>query len=197
MKYKVSVIIILAMTAMAYAQQNDDVLPYRQVPEYPEAYTAGTVVARVIDGLGFRYYWATEGLGEADKDLRLSEDSRSILELMQHIHGLSLMILNTAKKVSNDRGNLPRTPADIDELRAQTLRNLQASAQVFSGRVDLTDYPVVITTPEGSVNYEFWHQLNGPLEDAVWHSGQIAILRRAKGIPMPEGVDFFMGTAKK
>ena len=37
-------------------------LPYYQIPDYPSSYNAATVAARTIDGLGFRYYWATEGL---------------------------------------------------------------------------------------------------------------------------------------
>ena len=41
-------------------------LPYYEIPDYPETYTAGSVAARMLDGLGFRYYWATEGLNEDD-----------------------------------------------------------------------------------------------------------------------------------
>ena len=32
---------------------------YYQIPEYPEKYTSENVTARMVDGLGFRYYWAT------------------------------------------------------------------------------------------------------------------------------------------
>jgi hypothetical protein len=41
-------------------------LPYYEIPDYPESYTAGAVAARMLDGLGFRYYWATEGLRDED-----------------------------------------------------------------------------------------------------------------------------------
>ena len=41
------------------AAGNKDDLPYYQIPEYPAEFTAETVAARMIDGLGFRYRWAT------------------------------------------------------------------------------------------------------------------------------------------
>ena len=37
-------------------------LPYYQIPEPSTEYTAGTSASRMVDGLGFRFFWATEGL---------------------------------------------------------------------------------------------------------------------------------------
>ena len=34
----------------------DKSLPYYQIPSYPETYTAANVAARMVDGVGFRYY---------------------------------------------------------------------------------------------------------------------------------------------
>jgi hypothetical protein len=39
----------------------------------------------------------------------------------------------------------------------------------------------------------FWNAINGPLEDAVWHAGQIVTLRRMAGNPINSKVNFFMG----
>ena len=47
-----------------------DKLPYDKIPDAPESYTAGSVVSRMIDGLGFRYYWATDGLRTEDLQYR-------------------------------------------------------------------------------------------------------------------------------
>lgn len=52
-------------------------LPYKQIPEYPEQYTSGNVIARFIDGLGYRYYWATEGLREQDLAYKPSEKGKN------------------------------------------------------------------------------------------------------------------------
>src|SRR4030095_3596210 len=40
---------------------------YYTIPDTPKSFTANNVAARMVDGLGFRYFWATEGL--TDKDL--------------------------------------------------------------------------------------------------------------------------------
>jgi len=45
-------------------QAQDMELPYHQIPDHAETYSAGNIVSRMIDGLGYRYYWATEGLTE-------------------------------------------------------------------------------------------------------------------------------------
>lgn len=41
--------------------------------------------------------------------------------------------------------------------------------------------------------HPLWILINGPLADALWHSGQVATLRRAAGNPMPKGVNVFLG----
>ena len=64
-------------------KENTD-LPYYQIPDYPEAYNAATVAARMIDGLGFRYYWATESLREEDLSFQPNEDARTVLETLDH-----------------------------------------------------------------------------------------------------------------
>ena len=172
-------------------------LPYDSIPSYPECYTPATVVARMLDGLAFRYRWATEGLGPKDADNRMSPDARSVLELLQHIYGLSMVILNTAKKTANDRTRPLEVPSTISLLRTQTLENLVTARRLLGASQDLARHPIQYRTSDGLVEYPFWIQINGPIEDAVWHSGQIAMLRRASGNPMPAGVDVFMGITKK
>ena len=87
------------------AQENNsstpDDLPYYQIPDYPENYTAENVAARVIDGLGFRYYWATEGLTQKDLDFKPGNDGRSTSETIDHILGLSNTIVNASLNQAN------------------------------------------------------------------------------------------------
>ena len=52
-------------------------LPYHDVPQPPDTYTAGNVLSRFMDGLGFRYRWATEGLTDQDLAFRICESGRS------------------------------------------------------------------------------------------------------------------------
>jgi hypothetical protein len=58
-----------------------DTLPYESVPDYPPALTAGAIVARVLDGLGFRFRWSTHGLSAEEVLFSPAEGSMSILQL--------------------------------------------------------------------------------------------------------------------
>jgi hypothetical protein len=42
----------------------------------------------LVDGIGFRYRWATEGIDEGSLGFRPAPDCMSLGELLQHIHGL-------------------------------------------------------------------------------------------------------------
>ena len=65
---------------------------YYEIPDYPSEYNECTVVARLIDGLGFRYYWATEGL--RDEDLAFTTTKVRITHQMvkQSLHSLVLLM---------------------------------------------------------------------------------------------------------
>ena len=41
--------------------------------------------------------------------------------------------------------------------------------------------------------FPFWNQINGPISDAIWHSGQVVMNRRASGNPLRKGVNVFLG----
>ena len=48
-------------------------LPYQEIPDYPNEYTAGNVLGRIMDGIGYRYYWATKDLTPDDYNFRPAE----------------------------------------------------------------------------------------------------------------------------
>ena len=58
--------LIMFLLMPLFSQEVGAALPYHKIPEYPENYGAGNVLSRLIDGLGYRYYWAT-------KDLRVED----------------------------------------------------------------------------------------------------------------------------
>ena len=70
----------LLLTTCTMAQD----LPYHEIPEAPESYSANNVLSRMIDGLGYRYYWATKDLTDSDLEYKVSESSRTTLETMEH-----------------------------------------------------------------------------------------------------------------
>ena len=90
--------IALVLMALHSNAQNPSV-PYREIPDYPDKYTAGTATARMIDGLGFRFYWATDGLSQKDLDYRPSDMARSSEETVDHVYNLAKIVMLTAMKL--------------------------------------------------------------------------------------------------
>ncbi len=173
-------------------------LPYHQIPDYPQSYTSGAMLSRMIDGLGYRYYWATEGLKASNLKYRTSEDGRNCFETLEHIFGLSVTILNGIRSKPNIR------PYDIpvysfDELRKLTLENLQKASSLALSKTetDLETSEIIFQRGEAKSEFPFWHMLNGPLADAIYHTGQIVILRRASGNPMNPKVNVFTGKTRE
>lgn len=169
-------------------------LPFKEIPAYPSSYSAGNVVVRMIDGLGYRYYWATNGLTPKDLQYRPSEDGRTALETLRHLYGLSETIRNAARNKPNIR---PYSIPDhsFDMLRKLTLENLKAASALLQDKTGETLENLNITYQRGDAksDFSFWHMLNGPLADALYHTGQIVVFRRATGNPMESKVNVFTG----
>ena len=66
-----------------------------EISGHPEVFSGTTVFARFIDGLAFRYHWATEGLRPEDYAFRPCADSMNLLELQKHMLHLVFMIKQT------------------------------------------------------------------------------------------------------
>ena len=43
----------------------------------------------------------------------------------------------------------------------------------------------------------FWNIINGPISDALWHCGQVVMLRRASGNPFNSKVNVFSGKLRE
>jgi len=173
-------------------------LPYAEIGDYPESYTAKTVTARMIDGLGYRYYWATEDLREEDLNYQPSEDSRKMIETIEHIYGLSGTISNSSKGEPNKR---PSAEEDLswEEMRKRTLERLKAASDALKAEdgTTLEDKKMVFQRGERKSEIAFWHLINGQISDALWHTGQIVAFRRASGNPLSPKVNVFMGKNKE
>jgi len=182
---------------MSAQEKKESTLPYHKIPDMPDNYTPGTIVSRMIDGLGFRYYWATDGLTANDLTFKPSESNRTISETLDHLFNLSRTIYNSAKKEINDRTLAQDSILTFEEKRAQTLYNLRKASAIFMEVNDLSEHQVIFKNKNGTVEFPFWNQINGPIEDAVWHSGQIAVMRRAAGNPIDSNVNVFLGIRRE
>ncbi|MDG1728381.1 MAG: hypothetical protein P8K68_10805 [Algibacter sp.] len=166
--------------------QNEDKLPYYEIPDYPEAYTSTTVAARMIDGLGFRYFWATEGLKPEDLSYKASASGRSSAETIEHLYGLSKFIRNNILDSDKDEN---KETLSFKEKRKRTLLNFKIVSDVLKD----TQKPFKLEASE----VPFWNIINGPIADAIWHCGQVVMLRRASGNPFNSNVSVFSGKLKK
>ncbi len=191
MKLFLTSLFFTILTVQSQDMKNDS-LPYASIPEAPEAYTPGAVVARMIDGLGFRYYWATAGLTTSDLDYAPGNEGRSLRQTLDHIYGLSAVIRNAAMKLPNDRTTQPEKLAPLAQ-RRKTLENLKEASVLFAASTDLGEHNIIFESKNGVVSYPFWNGINGPIEDALWHAGQVVVMRRSAGNPINPKVNVFLG----
>ena len=179
------------ITMFSQAQSH---LPYYEVPDFPGSYNAGTVSARMIDGLGFRFYWATDSVSLDDLKYKPSEEARTFLETVEHIYGMSKLVVNATKGAinTNEKENL-----SFDKMRNQTLENLKEASDVLKTSDDLAIMTIKYQGKERLVEYPFWLHLNGPISDCIWHTGQLVSMRRASGNPISDKPSFFTGKVKR
>jgi hypothetical protein len=153
-----------------------DRLPYDNLSDGSADVTGCSVLARMVDALGFRYRWATEGLRETDAGFRPTPEHMTLLELLAHIDGL----VGISEESLGGQKHEKSENAEIEALRERTLNRLSVLSQRLSkmtdsdlGRFQIRGHP-------------FWNVVHGPLADALTHVGQINSLRRMNGNPCPK-----------
>ena len=201
MKQGFALLFTISLTFQVMSQETNthsSELPYYQIPEYPQEYSAATVAARMVDGLGFRYYWATDGLRVEDLKFRPNEEARTTDETLDHILGLSKMILNSVIKEPNIRAK-EQPDLSFEEKRKQTLDNLKLTSDLLkaSKPVEMDDFKIVFKNGDRETSYPFWNQINGPIADAIWHTGQVVSFRRSSGNPFNSKASVFNGKLRE
>ena len=193
-KIKSLILSLIVLTSISsFAQDRDSIDYYYQIPDYPEEYTASAVAARVVDGLGFRYYWGTKGLNESDLKYRPSEGARNIEETIDHI----LLLTEILAKAVNEElfEGIEVEGLSFEEKRNTTLENIkQASIRLKSSNAeDLNRYDIKFSN---GTQYPFWNLLNGPIADAINHVGQIISFRRTNGNPYNQNLSVLQGKVR-
>ena len=168
--------------------------PYQSIGEFPDSYTPAAIVQRTIDGLGYRYHWASEGLTATDLAYDPGNAGKSAAEVIDHIYGLSSSILNVVLGKPNIRP-YEEVKMTFEQTRHATLENLKAASDHLRANpnLDFSKQDVIFQRGEKSSNFPFWHLLNGQLMDAVYHTGQIVSYRRSSGNPSNPKVNVFSG----
>ena len=178
-------LLLAFMTSIGMAQDKE-ILPYYEIPEHADSYTAGSVASRMLDGLGFRYYWATEGLRVEDLAYKPSESGRTSAETIDHLLGLSNFILNS---ISTEKSSDKNETLTFIEKRKQTLLNIKKASEILRTIDDVSQFD--------NDRFPFWNIINGPTSDALWHCGQVVMLRRASGNPFNSKVNVFSGKLRE
>lgn len=198
MKHLLALFILLISFKLGFAQVSSDSLPYSQIPVKTGEYTGGNVLSRMIDGLGFRYYWATEGLTQKDLNFIPTAESRNTMETIEHLFGLSQTLLNGARNIPNIQ--LSETPEmNFMEFREKTLGNLKEASELLAGKSDseISELKIIFQRGDSRTEYPFWNMINGPIVDMIHHSGQLVLLRRMSGNPINPKVNVFLGVTEK
>ncbi len=192
-RYLLNYLILAFSSLLTFSQEGNPKDYYYQIPAYPSNYTEGTVAARVVDGLGFRYYWATEGLTSQNLDFRPSEEGRSIIETIDHILSLT-EVMKYAIKGETFAG-IDLEGMGFDEKRIKTLGNVRFVSETLkeANEDDLVKFNMIF---ESGSEFPFWNMLNGPIADAINHVGQVITLRRTDGNPISQNISVLRGSRR-
>ena len=201
---KVFIFLFCAFWIMAIQAQDENLfnmsekqtLPYHQIPDYPNTFTPGTVAARVVDGLGYRYYWATEGLTDKDLEYLPGNEGRSAGETLDHLLNLSKMIVNAAQSAPNVRPT-PKIELTWEQKREKTLKNFKKASDLFKESENVAEHVIIFQRGEKTSEFPFWNLLNGPIADAIYHVGQIVSYRRSSGNPVNPLMNVFIGKTRE
>ena len=114
-------------------------------------------------------------------------------ETLDHIYGLSKVVVNAATKTVNDRTLPKESELSFEEKRKNTLKNFKMASDILRSEKDLSEFKLIFKNDKGSRDFPFWNSINGPIADAIWHTGQVVLMRRASGNPFNSKVSVFNG----
>lgn len=186
MKYLVTIICLTLFFNLSQSQES----PFKSIAETESTFNSGNIAARMVEGLGFRYYWATEGLRGEDLAFAPAEEGRNSRETVNHLYSLTRFLLSALEKEVFDTGKA--NEMTFEQVRTETLENLERSVSILkrSKDTDFADYNIKFAN---GGQMPFWNAINGPIADAIYHTGQVVLMRRMSGNPIPEGVNVLVG----
>ena len=165
-------------------------LPFEDISKTPTELTATNTLLRVVEGLAFRYRWATENLNEDDIKFRPHPTSMSIEEVNSHIYDL---VESTFRVFGGEKQNKDSLNS-FKQIRTKSLLILIDLSEKLK---KMSDEDLSEIEKKTSRKLPFWYWINGPIADALTHVGQITSWRRIAGNPQLKGVNVFIGTSDK
>jgi len=165
-------------------------LPFEDISKTPTELTATNTLLRVVEGLAFRYRWATENLSEDDIKFRPHSTSMSIEEVNAHIFDL---VDSTNRVFGGEKQNKD----SLNSFHKLRIKSLNILADLSERLKEMSDEDFSKIEKKTSRKLPFWYWINGPIADALTHVGQITSWRRIAGNPQLKGVNVFIGTSDK
>ena len=171
------------------------------LPPAPSELDGPGVLARLVDGMGFRYRWATEGLLAEELSFRPCAGAQTLGEVLGHMNLLLRWVQGSVSRTLDGEpegidGGVPVAPEAWEDLRADTRARLLDLRGVFANADPLDLARVTITGSPAKGPESFWCVINGPLADFLTHVGQVSSWRRMAGNPAPRA-DVFRGRAPR
>jgi hypothetical protein len=191
-----SLILLFLISTYCIMAQNNSTM--NEIPVAPETAISGNIIARMVQGLGYRYFWASKDLRPEDLSYRPSKEASSTFETLEHINGLAQIVRNSATSSPSIRP-VNNPPKDYIVLREKTLEYLEQANTLFLDKTEeeVAQMQVIFQRGTEQYNYSIWNMLNGPLADAIYHTGQVVSFRRTTGNPIQKGVNVFIGKTKE
>ena len=152
---------------------------YDRLPEVPIDWTIANVISRWIDGIGYRYANATNGLPDDLADYRVTESAMSMIEVIKHCYDLIYWV--GVNFDSSLRYN--KQLSSISDYRDSTLSLCHHIRTYISGLSDEELRWVTLYLKRTDTYFPIWYFFNGPMADVLTHIGQINSWRRAAGHP--------------
>jgi len=190
----ITFIFLFTLSINAQTDKKEIDLPFSEIGEYPTDFSQANIISRMIEGLGYRYYWATKSLTENDLNYKSSEDARSTIQIIEHIYSLTMMISSSFEK---KEFKFDSVTYNYDELRTKTLLKLKYIHDELRSNPDFSQLFIKFERGGTKMEFPFWNQINGPISDALWHCGQVVMNRRSSGNPLQSGVNVFVGKTSK
>lgn len=190
-------LLFLILSFYMNAQNNNSNLPFFEINSEKNNYTSVNVISRLIEGVGYRYYWASKDLKPKDLKFKPSPTSISAYETLEHIYVSSETLKNTLTSTVNIRPNI-NIPNSYNEIREGTLNNLKIFNDFIlkKNQDDLQEMKIIFSRDGREGSFPFWNLLNGQIADMIYHTGQIVSFRRTTDNPIQKGVNVFLGKTK-
>ena len=165
-------------------------LPFEDISKTPNDLTATNTLLRMVEGLAFRYRWATENLSEENIKFKPHPTSMSIEEVNAHIFDL---VDSTNRVFGGEKQNKD----SLNSFHKLRIKSLNILADLSERLKEMSDEDLSEIEKNTSRKLPFWYWINGPLADALTHVGQITSWRRIAGNPQLKGINVFIGTSDK